>query len=151
MIGVPWPTMKMVMTRRTETAEKATTRSARRTRRSFRSSLFLPRFFVFIAMSRPSRSLDGKEAFLLDQGLTFRRQDEVDELLRQACRLAHAHEQERPDEIVAAAQDVLIVRRGAVEIERTDLLVDQAQGDECLLYTSPSPRDGLLYRMPSSA
>ena len=22
---------------------------------------------------------------------------------------------------------------------------------DCLLYTSPSPRDGLLYRMPSSA
>ena len=25
------------------------------------------------------------------------------------------------------------------------------QGDHCLLYTSPSPRDGLLSRMPSSA
>ena len=25
------------------------------------------------------------------------------------------------------------------------------QGDRCLLYTSPSPRDGLLSRMPSSA
>ena len=24
-------------------------------------------------------------------------------------------------------------------------------GDDCLLYTSPSPRDGLLSRMPSSA
>ena len=24
-------------------------------------------------------------------------------------------------------------------------------GDSCLLYTSPSPRDGLLSRMPSSA
>ena len=26
-----------------------------------------------------------------------------------------------------------------------------AQGADCLLYTSPSPRDGLLSRMPSSA
>ena len=25
------------------------------------------------------------------------------------------------------------------------------RGDSCLLYTSPSPRDGLLCRMPSSA
>ena len=25
------------------------------------------------------------------------------------------------------------------------------EGDGCLLYTSPSPRDGLLSRMPSSA
>ena len=28
-------------------------------------------------------------------------------------------------------------------------VIDQAKG--CLLYTSPSPRDGLLSRMPSSA
>ena len=27
----------------------------------------------------------------------------------------------------------------------------KAQGTDCLLYTSPSPRDGLLSRMPSSA
>ena len=27
----------------------------------------------------------------------------------------------------------------------------QAQTQDCLLYTSPSPRDGLLSRMPSSA
>ena len=27
----------------------------------------------------------------------------------------------------------------------------QAELDACLLYTSPSPRDGLLSRMPSSA
>ena len=31
------------------------------------------------------------------------------------------------------------------------LLVDQARQQICLLYTSPSPRDGLLSRMPSSA
>ena len=29
--------------------------------------------------------------------------------------------------------------------------VTQALSDSCLLYTSPSPRDGLLPRMPSSA
>ena len=28
---------------------------------------------------------------------------------------------------------------------------DKALSDACLLYTSPSPRDGLLSRMPSSA
>ena len=31
---------------------------------------------------------------------------------------------------------------------RTDI---QMTSDSCLLYTSPSPRDGLLSRMPSSA
>ena len=30
-------------------------------------------------------------------------------------------------------------------------LVNDAQYQDCLLYTSPSPRDGLLSRMPSSA
>ena len=29
--------------------------------------------------------------------------------------------------------------------------LDGVMGDVCLLYTSPSPRDGLLSRMPSSA
>ena len=39
-----------------------------------------------------------------------------------------------------------------------DIHIDQGKGkntaliyDSCLLYTSPSPRDGLLSRMPSSA
>ena len=32
--------------------------------------------------------------------------------------------------------------------EEVDLVID---GKNCLLYTSPSPRDGLLSRMPSSA
>ena len=31
------------------------------------------------------------------------------------------------------------------------VVVDNAQILDCLLYTSPSPRDGLLSRMPSSA
>ena len=32
-----------------------------------------------------------------------------------------------------------------------DGVVQDANGNCCLLYTSPSPRDGLLSRMPSSA
>ena len=31
------------------------------------------------------------------------------------------------------------------------LVVGSGLGEDCLLYTSPSPRDGLLSRMPSSA
>mgnify|MGYP003309749094 CR=1 FL=1 len=29
--------------------------------------------------------------------------------------------------------------------------LDEGDGSDCLLYTSPSPRDGLLSRMPSSS
>ena len=32
-----------------------------------------------------------------------------------------------------------------------DDLIDNTVPEPCLLYTSPSPRDGLLSRMPSSA
>ena len=45
----------------------------------------------------------------------------------------------------------------AVPIRHFDLARDQAKENSiqgvfnCLLYTSPSPRDGLLSRMPSSA
>ena len=35
------------------------------------------------------------------------------------------------------------------QIKRNNL--DISNNDACLLYTSPSPRDGLLSRMPSSA
>ena len=37
-----------------------------------------------------------------------------------------------------------------LSLERTKIETDQAD-KICLLYTSPSPRDGLLSRMPSSA
>ena len=36
-------------------------------------------------------------------------------------------------------------------VHLTDLETAQAVSGDCLLYTSPSPRDGLLSRMPSSA
>ena len=36
-------------------------------------------------------------------------------------------------------------------IEYEDINYQLAQSEDCLLYTSPSPRDGLLSRMPSSA
>ena len=36
-------------------------------------------------------------------------------------------------------------------IPRSLLEQSQQSGTSCLLYTSPSPRDGLLSRMPSSA
>ena len=46
------------------------------------------------------------------------------------------------------------------EISRPNILIttgwrasapNEIESEICLLYTSPSPRDGLLYRMPSSA
>src|SRR5665647_1658729 len=45
------------------------------------------------------------------------------------------------------ALDIQYVQNLGVNLQ--DLLISQP--DTCLLYTSPSPRDGLLSRMPSSA
>ena len=81
--------------------------------------------------------------------------------------------EEMPDPKIEKASDV-IVKIGAAGVCRTDLhiiegvwkhiqdpdgtLLPCVMGHEnagwvedCLLYTSPSPRDGLLSRMPSSA
>ena len=58
-------------------------------------------------------------------------------------------------EEVRQLMSLLGVTRLEELIGRTDLLqarsVDLAKTKGCLLYTSPSPRDGLLSRMPSSA
>ena len=43
------------------------------------------------------------------------------------------------------------VERRLVKKPRVAVLAPHPQGYSCLLYTSPSPRDGLLSRMPSSA
>ena len=48
--------------------------------------------------------------------------------------------------ITAPSFDAEGVRDIALQRQATE-----AQGYRCLLYTSPSPRDGLLSRMPSSA
>ena len=37
------------------------------------------------------------------------------------------------------------------EAEERGISIDYESARDCLLYTSPSPRDGLLSRMPSSA
>ena len=45
------------------------------------------------------------------------------------------------------AEDTLAL--GTTEVDVS--LIEEGQSITCLLYTSPSPRDGLLSRMPSSA
>ena len=57
---------------------------------------------------------------------------------RQAAQIAFAAEQQRLDDI--------FTRSGFASNQQKVMLMQA-----CLLYTSPSPRDGLLSRMPSSA
>ena len=50
-----------------------------------------------------------------------------------------------PGGSLTATKDVLM------SIFKNDQLPSTCNPETCLLYTSPSPRDGLLSRMPSSA
>ena len=43
------------------------------------------------------------------------------------------------------------VCQGSDDLEVTELINDSRKVKDCLLYTSPSPRDRSLHRMPSSA
>ena len=50
------------------------------------------------------------------------------------------------------AMGCMLVRECTKDVNEVHSLLDiSSQYDNCLLYTSPSPRDGLLSRMPSSA
>ena len=40
---------------------------------------------------------------------------------------------------------------GSFDAQYIELTLINEEGDDCLLYTSPSPRDGQISRMPSSA
>ena len=64
------------------------------------------------------------------------------------------------ESLKATIDDVTIIAcSGGVDSTVAAVIANQAVGDllhcvyvdTCLLYTSPSPRDGLLSRMPSSA
>ena len=66
-----------------------------------------------------------------------------------AAPLAHADDDHPTWRVQRYEQQVVLDRAGTAAV-RLDLYFDFAN-DTCLLYTSPSPRDGLLSRMPSSA
>ena len=61
----------------------------------------------------------------------------------------------RPDSIRISNEHIVVgtdyLKKGANEIEIDFIAGNQSLNRNCLLYTSPSPRDGLLSRMPSSA
>ena len=55
-----------------------------------------------------------------------------------------------PDEVLIKLKG--ISKEILTEISKTDSITQEVYNSYiCLLYTSPSPRDGLLSRMPSSA
>ena len=63
-------------------------------------------------------------------------------------RVGFVQQEDKPDvEALQATIEKLELRLREVE----DDVQERLESTDCLLYTSPSPRDGLLSRMPSSA
>ena len=79
-------------------------------------------------------NIDGKGKYQIDTGIGF---------------LDHMLEQLSKHSLI----DLKVKAKGDTHIDLHHTTEDTgiAIGEACLLYTSPSPRDGLLSRMPSSA
>ena len=73
-------------------------------------------------------------------------EDAVQAIIQSCSGLQHAHDRELVHRDIKPA-NLLQMADGSVKI----LDLGLALFNLCLLYTSPSPRDGLLSRMPSSA
>ena len=89
--------------------------------------------------------------YILDEPTTGLHQHDIKKLLE----ILHT--------FVKLGNTVVVIEHNLDVIKTADYIVDMgpeggvkggkiiAEGKPCLLYTSPSPRDGLLSRMPSSA
>ena len=71
--------------------------------------------------------------------------------VRQNERQNKAKIQRRPERGMDGEDRMEGQKTGSVYLRRHGGAGSAVQPDACLLYTSPSPRDGLLSRMPSSA
>ena len=58
---------------------------------------------------------------------------------------------DRYRDISDVLQHAMLHKNEAKKKRKADKKARKAEAKNCLLYTSPSPRDGLLSRMPSSA
>ena len=76
------------------------------------------------------RKINGKPLTYLDSGATSQKPNVVLEKMNEIYKVSNAN-----------------VHRGTYALSAETTLAYEG----CLLYTSPSPRDGLLSRMPSSA
>ena len=52
---------------------------------------------------------------------------------------------------IGGIMTIILLRDGAIDIDKSKLKIYEHEGGSCLLYTSPSPRDNRVSRMPSSA
>ena len=88
--------------------------------------------------------------------------DGVGELVKSTASVAYCSEAKVNKGLVAVAKEVIsnkevldkVVAENKDQIDLyylESVLVSCGWNKNCLLYTSPSPRDGLLSRMPSSA
>ena len=91
----------------------------------------------------PSRKFEIRSLFVKDTGLN----QDTTELIQRSGMLKTkpCPEQHKPYDVPIAEMPIWLQPIEHTEMDEDQLIMT------CLLYTSPSPRDGLLSRMPSSA
>ena len=89
--------------------------------------------------------MSGIASVLMDQGYVISGSDQVDSIATRALMAKGVQVYKDHDHANAKGADVVVVSN-AVGEGNPEVLFAQSNG--CLLYTSPSPRDGLLSRMP---
>ena len=97
---------------------------------------------------KPIYFLFGEEPYFIDQVSNYIEENLLDDAEKEFNQVVLYGRDVTVDDIVSNA------KRYPMMAERQVVIVKEAQDlsrSICLLYTSPSPRDGLLSRMPSSA
>ena len=97
-----------------------------------------------------SEEIDDKTNLVQKLTALYEQQNQFDKLLERLERDRREESKRREMTICIAQAHNTSGDYGTARRELESLLTDDTR-DTCLLYTSPSPRDGLLSRMPSSA
>ena len=101
----------------------------------------------FVADQRAATPSAAAELVTLDTVEWMQRLDDIQRLLQNTVKRRFSRGQDQLGHLRARLR-----HPGVVLAQQQQLLSGQQQRlNSCLLYTSPSPRDGLLSRMPSSA
>ena len=87
---------------------------------------------------------------MIDLDFPERANEVIDDLVREQTVQRDWLLDDRNAELLTRAEDMRMEAERRAEVDTLKKLLGLAIA-VCLLYTSPSPRDGLLSRMPSSA
>ena len=122
--------------------------------KNFRPILLSLTFLIISCNSKPSTTFTiDYEKYILDNGLeVILHKDNSDPIVGVAIQYHVGSNREVPGRTGFAHLFEHMLFQESQHVGQDQFFkIIQSAGGTCLLYTSPSPRDGLLSRMPSSA